>query len=102
VAGAGELLGGGQPGRAGADDGDPLPVSARRLRADQAVGPGPVGDLDLDLLDGDRVVVDAEHAGGLARRRAQPPVNSGKLLVACSRSDASASRPSTPGRSTPG
>jgi hypothetical protein len=48
-----------------------------------------VDDRDLDLLDRDRVLVDAEHAGRLARRRAQRPVNSGKLLVACSRSIAS-------------
>ena len=72
VAGAGQLLGGGQAGGAGADHGDraarePL----RRLRPDEARLPGLVDDRDLDVLDGHRVLVDAEHAGGLARRRAQ-------------------------------
>src|SRR6059036_2236267 len=32
-----------------------------------------VDDRDLDGLDGDRVIVDAEHARALARRRAEPP-----------------------------
>ena len=74
VPGAGQLLGGGEAGRAGADDRDALAGALqRRLRLDEAVRPRAVGDLDLDLLDGDRVVVDAEHARGLARRRAQPP-----------------------------
>ena len=73
VAGPGQLLGGGQAGRAGADHRDgaarePL----RRLRPDQAGLPRLVDDRDLDVLDRDRVLVDAEHAGGLARRRAQP------------------------------
>ena len=37
-----------------------------------ALRPRPVDDLDLDLLDRHRVGVDAEHAGALARRRAEP------------------------------
>ena len=73
VAGPGELLGGGQPGRAGADHrdraaGEPL----RRLRAYGARLPGAVDDRDLDVLDGHRVLVDAEDAGRLARSRAEP------------------------------
>ena len=73
VTGAGELLGGGQPGRAGADDGDLLAGQlVGRQRHDPALVEGVVDDLDLDLLDGHRVLVDAEHAGRLARRRAQP------------------------------
>ena len=41
-------------------------------RRDPALVPRAVDDLDLDLLDGDRILVDAEHARGLARRRAEP------------------------------
>jgi hypothetical protein len=50
-----------------------LPVFSRRGRAHPALGPGAVDDLDLDLLDGDGIVVDAQHTRGLTRRRAQPP-----------------------------
>ena len=58
-----------------------LPVrAARRDRLDPALGPGPVDDLDLDLLDGDRVLVDAEHAGRLARRRAQAAGELGEVV----------------------
>ena len=73
VTGAGELLCGGQPGRAGPDDGDRLAGQlVRRQRHDPALVEGVVDDLDLDLLDGHRILVDAEHARALARRRAQP------------------------------
>ena len=69
-----QLLRGGEPGRARADDRDPLARLLRRQdRRDPALGPGAVDDLDLDLLDRDGILVDAEHARGLARRRAQPP-----------------------------
>ena len=40
----------------------------------------PVDDLDLDLLDGDRVVADPQHACGLAGRRAQPPGEVGEVV----------------------
>ena len=100
----GQLLGRGQPGRPGADHRHPLAGAVQRtLRGHPALVPGPVDDLDLDLLDGHRVAVDGQHAGRLARRRAQragelrevvggvqpldglPPVAAGR-----------------PGRSTPG
>ena len=73
VAGSGELLRGGEPRRAGTHDGDPAagPL-ARRLWGDPTLLPGTVDDLDLHLLDGDRVSVDAQHASRLARRRAEP------------------------------
>ena len=62
-----------RPGGARSDDGHPLArATGRRQRRDPAFRPGPVDDLDLDLLDGDRVGVDAEHAGRLARRGTQP------------------------------
>ncbi len=51
-----------------------LPVSyIRRQRHHPALVEGLVDDLDLDLLDRDRILVDAEHARPLTRRRAQPP-----------------------------
>ena len=48
-----------------------LPVlCAWRLRLDPALLEGAVGDRAFDRLDGDRIVVDVERAGRLARRRA--------------------------------
>ena len=71
MAGARELLRAGHAGRAGADDGDLLAgLRRRRLRLDPAFSPGAVGDRAFDGLDGDRVVVEVERAGRLARRRA--------------------------------
>ena len=43
-----------------------------RQRNDPALVEGVVDDLDLDLLDGHRILVDAQHARSLTRRRAQP------------------------------
>ena len=43
------------------------------LRDDPALVEGVVDELDLDLLDGHRVLVDAEDARRLTRCRAQPP-----------------------------
>ncbi len=71
VAGARELLRAGHAGRARADDGDFLAGLVRgRLRLDPAALDRPVDDRAFDGLDGDRVVVDVERAGRLARRRA--------------------------------
>ena len=62
-----------RPGRARTDDGDGLSGQlVRRQRHHPAFVEGLVDDLDLDLLDRHRVLVDAEHARRLARRRAQP------------------------------
>jgi hypothetical protein len=73
VAGAGQLLRGGQPGRSGADHRDPpAGQRCRRLRPYVPEVERVVGDLHLDLLDGDRVVGDAQYAGRLARRRTEP------------------------------
>ncbi len=63
------------------DHRDALPSEKRwRLRLDPALCPGAVDDLDLDLLDGDRIAVDAEHARGFARRRAQPARELGEVV----------------------
>src|SRR5690606_25319771 len=47
--------------------------AAGDLRRDQPVLERLVDDRLLDELDRYRLLVDPEHAGGLARRRAQPP-----------------------------
>ena len=74
MAGAGQLLGRGQPGWTGSDDGDGLPGHhVGSFGNHPALIEGVVDDLDLDLLDGHRIGVDAEHTGGLTRGRAQPP-----------------------------
>src|SRR5262249_30053297 len=68
-----ELLGDREAGRARADDRDFLPrARAGRLGPDPALLERVIDDRDLDGLDGDRIVVDAEHAGALARRRTEP------------------------------
>jgi hypothetical protein len=74
VASARELLRGGEPRGPGADHCDALPgLDVGHLRGDPALRPGAVDDLDLDLLDGDRVLVDAEHTGRFTRCGTQPP-----------------------------
>jgi hypothetical protein len=50
------------------------------LRLDPALVPGRLDDGDLDLLDRHGVLVDAEDAGRLARRRAQPPGELGEVV----------------------
>ena len=81
VTGAGQLLGGGQSGRARTDDGDRLAGQlVRRQRHHPALVEGVVDDLDLDLLDGHRILVDAQHARRLARRRAQPAGELGEVV----------------------
>src|SRR6185437_2636518 len=81
VPGPGELLGGGEPGRPGPDHGGgEAGAGLRHERDDPAVRPGAVDDLDLDLLDGDRVGINAEHAGRLAGRGAQPPGELGEVV----------------------
>ncbi len=67
MAGAGELLGGGKAGWAGADDRDLLAgAGLRRLGRDPALVPGAVDDGAFDRLDGDRRVLDVQRAGRLA------------------------------------
>ncbi len=74
VTGPGQLLCGGQTGRAGTDHGDLLAGEAGRVdRGHPALVEGVLDELDLDLLDRHRILVDAEDTGRLARRRAQPP-----------------------------
>ena len=81
VAGARELLRGRESGGARAHDRDTLPGEhGGRLRLDPSLVPGPVDDLDLDLLDRHRIAVDAEHARGLARSRAQPTRELGEVV----------------------
>src|SRR3990172_2154883 len=73
VAGAGELLGASEAGGPGADDGDGLAgEGVRGLRVPPPLLPGPLDDGQLDLLDGDGVVVDPQDAGRLAGGGAEP------------------------------
>src|SRR6478752_1268031 len=79
-----ELLGARKAGRPGADHRDAPP--RRRgggQRHDPALGPGPVDDRELDLLDRDRVAfVDLQHARRLAGCGAQPPRELGEVVRA--------------------
>ena len=71
VADACELLRCSQAGRTGANDRHFLAaLVGRRLGLHPAFGPGAVDDGMLDRLDPDRIIIDVDHAGGLARRRA--------------------------------
>ena len=70
VAGAAQLLRGGQARGTAADHRDALAgVLLGRLGMNPAFLPGALHDALLDQLDGDRRQVDAQHAGGLARAR---------------------------------
>ena len=81
VAGAVELLRAGQPGRARAHHGHPLArPDLGRLRRHPARLEGVLDDGHLDGLDGDRIVVDAEHARSLAGRRAEATGPLGKVV----------------------
>ena len=95
VAGAGQLLGGGQAGRPGADDGDGLAGEALgRLRRDRSRA----SKAWSMVVTSTCLIVTAgwlmpsthavSHGAGQSR-----PVNSGKLFVACRRSMASAQSP---------
>ena len=79
--GAIQLLRGSQPRRTAPHHGHALPGPLRRgLGHDPALLEGPVGDRHLDLFDGDRIGVDAEHTGRLARRRADAPRELGEVV----------------------
>ena len=72
MAGAGQLLGAGQARRARAHHrhASCRSSAAGGMRLDPAFFPAAIDDLAFDGFDGDRVVVDVQGAGGLARRRA--------------------------------
>ena len=81
VADAGELLRAGQAGRSRADHGDALAgLVVGHLRPDPAHLPGLVGDGLLDVLDGDRLVLEVERARLLARRRAGAAGELGEIV----------------------
>ena len=76
-----EPLGRRQAGRARADDGDLLArPTGRRLRHDPSLGEAAFDDGLLDEFDGDRILVDGEYAGRLARRGTDPPREFGKAV----------------------
>ena len=81
VAGAGQLLCGGEARRARADHCDAVAgAHAGHLRRHPTFAPCAVDDLDFDLLDGDGVLVDAQDARRLARRRAQATGELGEVV----------------------
>ncbi len=81
VPGAIELIGGSQPGRAGSDDGHRPPGALVRWAwRGPALRKGTLDDGGLDGLDGHGWLVDAEHAGRLARRRADPAGELGEAV----------------------
>ena len=81
VASAGELLCGGEAGRAGADDGDRLVgQTLRRQRLDVVQIPCLVDDGLLVKLDHGRRLVDAKHAGLLAQGRADAAGDFGEVV----------------------
>ena len=72
-----------RPGRRGRSRRPPrcLPVfGLGRNGSDPAFCEGPLGDLVLDVLDGDRLVVDGQRAGGLARRGADAAGDLGEVV----------------------
>src|SRR5438552_359481 len=76
-----ELLRGRQTGRPRPHDSYALTrLHVGDLRCDPSLVPGAVDDLHLDLLDGDRVRVDPQHARGLARRGAQTTGELGEVV----------------------
>src|SRR6185369_3655801 len=81
VAGARELLRARHAGGPGADHGDLLAgLLFRQLGHDPAFLEGVVDDVLLDVLDRDRVVVDVEDAGFLARRRTDAAGEFGEVV----------------------
>src|SRR5439155_21350914 len=81
MAGTGKLLRGREARRPGADDRDLLAGPGRcNLRLQPAIVPGPIHNGAFDGLDGDRVVVDVEGAGGLARGGADAAGELGEIV----------------------
>ena len=71
----------GETGRARADHGDSLAgVPLGRYGGDPPVAPRQVDDRHLDVLDRDRLAVDAHDTGGFARGRAEPSGELGKVV----------------------
>ena len=69
------------PGGTAAHDGDTLAGGVfGRLGANEALVPGAVYDGALDEFDGDGRLVDAQHAGGLARSGADAARELGKIV----------------------
>src|SRR5690606_32088074 len=79
--GPSELLGSGKPGGTRSYDRDRLsgPLGGDH-GLDEPVLPRMAHDLELDVLDGHRIVVDPENAGSLARRRTDLPGELGEIV----------------------
>src|ERR1700728_819342 len=76
-----QLLCRSQPGGAAADNSCALArVLLGRLRMDPTFVPCAFHNAAFDQLDGDGRLVDAQHAGGFARRRADAPSELRKIV----------------------
>ena len=85
VATPGQVVGGGQPARAGPDDQDPLPARRPGRRAERpAVLQRLVAEEPLDRVDRHRTVQLGAVAGGLARVVTDPAMMAGSGLSAAS------------------
>ena len=81
MSGAGELLSGRQTRGSGADHGNRLAgLNRRSLGYHPALLEGVVDDGDLDLLDGDGVLVDTQDTCAFARRRAKATGELGEVV----------------------
>ena len=86
--GARKLLRTGEAGRTGTDHRDALAGSVRRrMRMYPAFLPAAIDDGTLDRLDGHRIVVDVQRAGGLARRGTDASGELGKVVGGMQRAD---------------
>lgn len=83
MADAGELLGGGETGGAGTDDGDTLASFRQRgSRFDPSLLPSAIGDGAFDSFDCDGGVFEVEGAGGFAGSGTDPSGNFGEIIGA--------------------
>ena len=81
MAGTIKLLGTGQAGGPGTDDGNGFIGTPRRgLRYDPALLKGMFDNLFFNLLDGDRRLVNGQHTRFFAGSRAQPTGKFGEVI----------------------
>ena len=104
VSGARELLRGGQARRSRADHRDALAgANLRRFRPIQPCSQRMIDDGLLDDLDGDRRLVDAQHARRFARRGADAAGELREVVGGVQRAGSHpSSGPDRPDRSSPG
>jgi hypothetical protein len=81
VTGGVELIGGGEPGGAGADDGHFFAgAHGRMIGLDEAFVEGDLDDMFFYFFDGYRWLVDTQYATAFAGSRADPPGEFGEIV----------------------